>query len=158
MPPERRRKQAPDTHKIVPIDHQKGLTWHGPEYPVLTPGIYTGVAAKFQGPEWVRSFRRWSLRLEFALMDEAVPVSAFFNFGNVPEGPRVGRQSRYYKAWTLANGEHPTKGQKMTPAVFLEGQIFEVEVAHCSRDNEGKSKQSAEVYSRIVRIVSVTRP
>jgi hypothetical protein len=38
------------------------------------------------------------------------------------------RRGNYSKAWTLANGELPRKGQLMSPDVFLEGQIFMVEV------------------------------
>ncbi len=158
MQPERRRTANSPAPKVVPIDREKALVWKGPEYPILTPGIYTAAASKLQGPEWVRSFHRWSLRIEFTLMGDAGTVSAFFNFGSAPEGPHIGRQSRYYKAWVLANGGHPMKGEKMAPGVFLENMIFELEVADCNRDDEGKPKPNAEVYSRVTRIVSVTRP
>ncbi len=157
MSPERKLKPRRKAN-VVPIDREKGLIWNGPEYPVLTPGIYTVGAIKYQGPVWVRSYQRWSLRLEFGLVSESVSVSAFYNLGNNPAAPHVGRQSRYYRAWALANGDSPMRGQKMTPEVFLEGQFFEVEVADCDRDYEGKMKSKGETYSRVVRIVSVTRP
>ena len=158
MQPNRKPKALANAGKIVPIDRENGLVWKGPDYPVLTPGIYTVGAIRVQGPEWVRSYRRWSVRLEFGLVTETTSVSAFFNLGHAPEGPKVTRQSRYYKAWVLVNGGHPMRGQKMTPDVFLEGQLFEVEVADCSRDFEGNPKPNVECYSRVVRIVSVTRP
>ncbi len=158
MSPERKPKPTGKPRNVVPIDREKGLVWNGPEYPVLSPGIYTVGGIKYQGPEWVRSFMSWKLRLEFGLVTEPISVSAFFHMGTSPERARVGRQSRYYKAWVLANGEHPKRGQKMTPDVFMEGQLFEVEVADCNRDSQGNPKPNAEVYSRVVRIISVTRP
>ena len=158
MSPERQRKPSAKARNVVSIDREKSLIWNGPEYPVLSPGIYTVGAINYQGPEWVRSYRRWSLRLEFGLVSESISVSAFYNLGSNPAAPHVGRQSRYYKAWVLANGDSPTHKQLMTPEVFLEGQLFEVEVADCDRDYEGNPKSKGEVYSRIVRIISVTRP
>lgn len=65
---------------------------------------------------------------------------------------------RFYKAWVIANGEHPRCGETMNPAIFLEGKVFEVEVEECNRDSEGKPKQDAEVYSRVVRIISAKWP
>ena len=103
---------------------------------------------------WVYAYRRWSLRVEFTLIDEPVSLSAFFNFGNDRSGYKIGRLSRFYKAWVIAKGEHPKRGERMSPNIFLEGQIFEVDVEECNRDSEGKPKQDAEMYSRIVRIVS----
>jgi hypothetical protein len=158
MQPKRKQTVRPGTRKIVPIDRETSLVWKGPEYPILSPGIYTVGGIKTQGPEWVRSFHRWSLRVEFGLVAEPVSVSAFFNFGSSPMAPKVGRQSRYYKAWVLANGGHPMKGQQMSPDVFLEGQFFEVEIADCNRDDEGKPKADAEVYSRVIRVIAATRP
>jgi len=143
---------------IVAINREAGLMWQGPEYPTLDPGRYTVRGVKHQGPEWVRAYRRWSLRLEFGLVSEPGVVSAFFNFGSDPSGSRIGRRSRYYKAWVLANGEHPRKGQVMTPDVFLDGQFIEVEVERCNRDPEGKAKAQAEQYSRVTDILSVWWP
>jgi hypothetical protein len=152
--PSKRRRAPP----VVSIDRVAGLVWRRPDYPVLSAGRYTVRAVRFQGPEWVRSFHRWSLRLEFALVHEPISVSAFFNFGNDPNGCRIGRQSRFYKAWVIANGEHPRKGQQMTPEVFLDGQFFEVEVESSRCDADGETKHEAEVYSKVTRILSVSRP
>jgi hypothetical protein len=104
--PKRPAKRArQDASPVVSIDRGAGLVWRGPDYPVLSAGVYTVRAVRYQGPEWVRSFRRWSVRLEFALVHESVSVSAFFNLGDDPNGYRVGRQSRFYKAWVIANGD-----------------------------------------------------
>ena len=157
MQPERKRR-AQDAQKVVSIKRTNDLVWKGAEYPMLAPGLYTVRGIKTQGPEWVRNFFRWSLRVEFGLTTESLSISAFFNFGNDPEGPKIARMSRFYKAWVLANGGQPAKGETMSPDVFLDGQFFEVEVADCNRDSEGNPKPGAENYSRIVRILSVTRP
>ncbi len=157
MQPERQSRNVPKARKVVPIDRAKALVWDGPEYPVLSPGNYMVRGMSIQGPEWVRSYFRWSLRVEFGLTTEPISVSAFFNFGSDLTKPRIGRQSRYYKAWVLANRGHPTKGQEMSADVFLEGQFFEVEVADCNRDAEGKPKPGAETYSRIVKIISAVQ-
>ncbi|HEV2711423.1 MAG TPA: hypothetical protein VGU67_14500 [Edaphobacter sp.] len=125
---------------------------------MLSAGVYTVTAVRYQGPEWLRSYRRWSIRLEFALVHESVSVSAFFNLGDDPNGIRIGRQSRFYKAWVIANGEHPRKGQRMDLDVFLEGQFFQVVVADSGKDAERKNKNPAEVYSIVTQILSAVRP
>src|SRR5882757_4118149 len=58
------------------------LVWEGVEYPRMEPGRYLVRGSKVQGPEWVRAFSRWSLRVEFATVHEPGGVSAFFNLGN----------------------------------------------------------------------------
>ncbi|WP_263382254.1 hypothetical protein [Granulicella arctica] len=157
MQPKRQTKSMPEARKVVAIDRAKAMVWTGPEYPVLRPGKYTVRGLSIQGPDWVRSYFRWSLRIEFGLTTETESVSAFFNFGSDAAKPRIGRQSRYYKAWVVANGEHPRKGEEMSANVFLEGQFFEVEVDDCNRDAEGNSKPGADTYSRITRIISAVR-
>lgn len=144
--------------KVVDINRNAGLIWRGAEYPMFPAGRYTVRGVRIQGPMWLHSYRRWSLRVEFALIDEPASVSAFFNFGDDRSGCKVGRQSRFYKAWVIAKGEHPKRGEEMSPELFLEGQIFEVDVEECKRDAHGNSKQPAEAYSRIVRIVSAKWP
>ena len=133
------------------------LTWDGVTYSRVPPGIYDGVGCGVQGPEWCRAYRRWSLRIEFALLSEDVRVSRFFNLGSDPLKPVVGRQSIYFKWWTAANGELPRRGQKMLPDVFLEGQVFRLEVEDARMDAEQQAKHDAEVYSRVGRLHGVCR-
>ena len=144
--------------QIVSISEGSGLIWRGPEYPILTSGRYTVRGVRIQGPQWCRSFRRWSLRVEFTLVDDPMLVSAFFNLGDDPSAQQIGRQSRYYKAWVIANGGHPRRGQSMSPDVFLDGQFFEVEVESCNLDSEGQPKPDAEVYSRVTKILAARWP
>ena len=141
---------------VVDID-SAGVVWRGPEYPVLAPGKYLVRGSKIQGPVWLRNYKRWSLRVEFGLIYEPVSVSMFFNLGNSPEKHHIGKQSKFFKAWTIANGDLPRRGQRMNFDIFLDGQIFEVMVQPCRTDAEGGIKAEAEQYARVEKIVSVTR-
>lgn len=161
MLPERRegiRERGTRRADIVPINVGSGMVWRGPDYPLLDPGKYIVRGVKVQGPEWVRSFQRWSLRIEFALVSEPGLVSAFFNLGPDKATKSIGRQSRYFRAWAIANGGPPSRGQEMSADVFLDGQFFEVQVEHCDTDARGEPKQRAEIYSRITRLIRAWTP
>jgi hypothetical protein len=118
-------------------------------------GRYQAVALRYQGPEWIRAFGRWSLLVEFELLDSGLPVCVFFNLGSDRSAFKIGRKGNYFKAWTLANGELPRKGQAMSPDVFFEGQVFAVEVRDRSRNAADEEKSDAEIYSAISEIVAV---
>jgi hypothetical protein len=133
-----------------------GLVWEGVDLPRITPGDYQGVCIRWQGPEFVRAFQRWSLRLEFALLEDGTLVSAFYNLGSDPARPRPGRRSRYYAAWSQANGEPPRKGQAMTPDIFTEPDIlYTLQVDDAVKDEGQNRKPDALVYSRVVDILRV---
>jgi hypothetical protein len=141
------------------VKESPDLTWQGIELPRVTPGDYQAVCVAWQGPEWCRSFRRWSLRLEFSLLAEDTCVSAFFNMGSDATGMHIGRRSRYYAAWSMANGESPRKGQRMAPETFTEpGLTYLVRVADAAKDGKGEMKANALVYSRVTEILKVDRP
>jgi len=131
--------------------------WNGADYVRVPEGRYQAVATRFQGPEWTFTFRRWSLLVEFELLCESKRVCAFYNFGENRTKPKITRRGNYFKAWTLANGELPRKGQRPSPDVFLEGQIFTVEVRDSRRNEKQADKAEAEVYSKVTEIVSVDR-
>jgi hypothetical protein len=107
---------------------------------------------------WLRRYRRWSLRIEFELLDDCQRVSRFFNFGANPEKPESRRGSHYFKWWTAANGELPRRGQSMSPEVFFEGQVFRVSVEDASNDGEQQAKEDSEIYSRVTLLHEVSRP
>jgi hypothetical protein len=135
------------------------LTWQGADLPRISPGDYQAVCIGWQGPEWVRAFRRWSLRLEFSLIPDGPLVSAFFNLGNDPKGPRIGRRSRFYAVWCLANGEPPYKGQKMAPETFTEaGLLYQVRVADAMKDAKDGDKPDPLIYSRVTEVLRIDRP
>jgi hypothetical protein len=100
------------------------LVWEGVEYPRMEPGRYLVRGLKVQGPEWVRAFSRWSIRIEFATVHEPGGVSAFFNLGSDRLKQYIGRQSKYFQAWTLANGGLPRKGEQMSPESESEVECF----------------------------------
>ena len=129
--------------------------WRGADYARVPAGRYQAIATRHQGPEWVRPFSRWSLLVEFELLNDGALVCAFYNFGNNRGGPEVMRRGNYFKAWTLANGELPRKGQQMSPDVFLEGQIFTVEVKDSRKDAAEKEKADAEIYSKVTAILKI---
>jgi hypothetical protein len=102
-----------------------------------------------QGPEWVRSYGRWSLRIECCTMDEPGTVSAFVNLGRNRERPVPGgRKSKFYRWWCMANGAPPRRGEAMDYAVFMD-KCFWALVSDSKVDENGKSKQEFEIYSRI---------
>lgn len=133
------------------------LVWEGADYARLREGRYQAVAVRHQGPEWIKTFQRWSLLVEFELLADGKRVCAFYNCGNDPKGPQVLRRGNYRKAWTLANGELPRNGQPMSPDVFLESQIFTVEVKDSRRNSAERDKADAEIYSVVAEIVAVDR-
>ena len=136
-----------------------GLVWAGPELPRIPPGDYQGVCVRWQGPEFVRAFRRWSLRLEFQLLSEDAHVSAFLNMGNDPNTPRIGRKSRFYAAWCQANGEPPRRGQQMSLDTFTEpGLLYLVRVEDATKDGKEADKPDSLVYSRVTEILRVEHP
>jgi hypothetical protein len=135
-----------------------GLTWEGVDLPRVTPGDYRAVCVAWQGPEWVRAFRRWSLRLEFSLLADGTLVSGFYNLGSDSAGPRIGRRSRFYAVWSQANGEAPRKGQRMTLETFTEeGLLYTVRVADAAKDEQATEKPDALVYSRITDVLRIER-
>jgi hypothetical protein len=132
------------------------LIWQGSDLPHVSPGDYQAVCVGWQGPQWVRTFRRWSLRLEFSLLSENICVSTFLNMGNDPAKPQIGRRSRFYSAWVLANEGAPRKGQAMSLEVFTDPSlVYLVRVADASKDGKDTVKPDAFVYSRIVEILRV---
>jgi hypothetical protein len=133
-------------------------TWDGPEYARVPPGRYDAVVIRCQGPTWVRRYRRWSLMIEFELLSENVRVCAFFNMGADPQKTHAGPQSLYFKAWAIANGGRPSAKQRLDPAVFLDGQIYKIEVSDSAVDSEGQQKAEALVYSRVTAVLSADLP
>jgi hypothetical protein len=131
------------------------LTWDGAEYPHVKPGIYQAVCVALQGPEYVRRYQRYSLRLEFSLLDDGTAVSLFLNFS---DGKVPGSQSNYFKYWSMANGETPIRGQHMSPQIFTEpGLLYSIRVEDARTDSKGEAKPEVLVYSRVSEILKAVR-
>lgn len=52
----------------------------------------------------------------------------------------------------------PRKGQEMSPDVFIEEQVFTIEVKDNNRNSADKQKAGGKVCSVVTAIVSVERP
>jgi len=145
--PRRKSETKPKARGTMPV-------WTGPEYSRIPPGKYTASAVRIVGPEFVARWQRSSIGIAFRPHSEVdAEVILFRNLGT----GEVKRGSLYYRDWTRANGGPPTKDQVMDPAVFFEGQIYEIEVADSTKDCDGDAVSDAEVYSRVKRIISVQR-
>lgn len=144
---------------IAPVS-PPALVWQGADLPRVAPGDYEAVCTGWQGPEWLRTYHRWSIRLEFSLLSEGQSVSAFFNLDGSEKAPLPpGRRSRFYAVWCLANGEAPRRGQEMALGVFTEaGLLYLVRVADAVKDGKNEIKPDALVYSRVTEVLRVTRP
>jgi hypothetical protein len=84
---------------------------------------------------------------------EPISLSLFLNLAGDKNGPAVpGRQSKFYKHWTMASGAQPRKGQVMDLEIFI-GKFFMAEVEQVAKDANGQEKGEGEIYSRIVRFI-----
>lgn len=131
------------------------LKWQGPSYPHLPPGRYSAVAIRAQGPEWLRRHQRWSLLVEFRLLAEDVLLACFYNLGTNPDACEITRGGFYFHDWTLANGAPPRKGQAMEPEVFLQSQVFTVDVVDSKAASKDQPKSPEEAYSRVRQVIAV---
>lgn len=135
------------------------LVWTGAERPRIAAGEYTARCTGYQGPEWVREFGRWGLRLEFVLDPDEQQMSAFYSLGENHAAYKFGTRSKFFKDWVRANGGPPKHGQEMSPEVFVNPAIgYTVRVGDAIKDGEGKVKDESLIYSRIDRILEVKRP
>jgi hypothetical protein len=131
--------------------------WEGKKYQRHDQGERLIRVCEIQGPEWVRCYSRWSIRLGCCLTDEPGEVSYFMNMGSHRGGPRVGRHSNYYKAWTLANGGPPRKGEAMNPKIFL-GRFFRARIEDSVKNSNDGDKLQEEVYSHITELLELVSP
>jgi hypothetical protein len=134
------------------------VIWEGIDYPHLEPGLREVYVAEIQGPEWVRSYRRWSIRIECCTVDEPGTVSAFFNLGK-EKSPSLGRsrQSKIYKFVTMALGRAPEVHERIEFEAFI-GKHFFVRIEDCHLNSRGEKKLDGEVYSHITEFVRLVTP
>lgn len=135
-----------------------GFTYMGPQYPRLEPGVYLARGVHVDGPVWLKKYRRWSLRVEYALATQEIAVSAFYNLGNDPSGWSVPRNGNYARDWAVVNGGRPFPRQEMSPEVFLDGKFLEVKVDDCGGSEDGGTKHEAQVYSVVKKVLSARLP
>jgi hypothetical protein len=73
------------------------------QYARVEPGEYTGHIVKTYGPYRDRQFRRWKLRVEFAL-ETGELVSAFYGLGNGKSPSAIKPRFKLYRLLILACG------------------------------------------------------
>lgn len=152
------RNIAEERHDFNAEDFGAIPVWQGAERMRIPAGEYTARCVNSQGPMWVRQFGRWGLRLEFLIDPDEYALSCFFALGENKRTPYIGARSKYYKAWVLANGGPPYKGQAMTPEVFLDPALsFTVRVGDSTKDTENNMKEDALIYSRIDTVLKAQR-
>lgn len=134
---------------LEPICEHAAYQWH-------PPGIYkarcTTVSPIYRDPR----FRRWIVRLGFVLLPDGGRVSAFLGLGN-GEKPKIARGSEYRRAWIIAHGEKPRRGDRMAKSVFLD-KIFEVRIEDIKRRHDGRDHPEPEIYSRVAEIIKKLWP
>ena len=134
------------------------LIWQGATRPRIKPGDYTATCKGFQGPEWIRQFGRWGLRLEFVLDPDDQAVSAFYSLGENRDAPTIGVRSKFFRVWALANGAPPCHGEQMSYEKLADPSLsYTVRVSDCKTDDENQVKEDALVYSRVDAVLSVER-
>jgi hypothetical protein len=144
------RKDVPEAAQAAP-----DIDMRGTGYSRIPPGVYSVLGHSWQGPMWIKKFKRWGIRVQFAVLGEDALVSRFFNLGDDPQGPRIGRKSSYFQWWCAANGEPPKRGQKPLPNVFCDGQQFSVVIEDAHKDGKQKAKRDDEIYSKITELRKV---
>jgi hypothetical protein len=127
--------------------------WDKDPYVRVRPGRYLVRVVEIQGPAWLRMGNRWSLRLDCALFEEPGNVSLFLNLGGTKNGyDAPGRQSNFYRYWTMANGEMPRKGQLLDWNIFID-KCFMAEVEDVAKNRLGGKKDESQIYSRIKEFI-----
>src|SRR5262252_2747081 len=78
--------------RVVPV-------WVGADYHRCPPSICDVRCIHIQGPEWLRSHKRWSIRVECMFLDDPDGrVSGFISLRSNPNHPRVGRGLTFHDA------------------------------------------------------------
>jgi hypothetical protein len=109
------------------------IEWN--EYPRIPPGEYVAYCAwagKYHDPV----FKRWTCLLRFDVlhenqMDVIARIPMWLSLGN-GEQPRAPRRSNYLKEWVEANCGPPTRGDRLSPQVFVH-RIARVEVGDTTK-------------------------
>lgn len=105
------------------------------DYPRIPPGQYSaycGWAGKYHDPV----FKRWTCLLRFDVLrenriDVVARIPMWLSLGT-GEKPRASRRSNYLKEWVEANCGPPTRGNHLSPRVFVH-RIARVEVGDTTK-------------------------
>jgi hypothetical protein len=127
------------------------LVWGSEQYPQIQPGEYelycTEAKVYFDPGLKVHKCR---YRFIKPMDDDFPPVYGFIHIGEQLKTP--GRRSRYFREWSIANGDAPGKRQVMSPRIF-QSKFFLVRVGWVlARQHDGKEHTSETRYSLVREI------
>ena len=123
--------------------------FEGATYARIEPGIYPAQCVHgkiYRDP----GFRAWKALLRFRV-ESGQEIFGFFHLGT-GVSPHAGRRSRYWAAWTLANGAPPRKRQTMSARVFR-GKVFRVQASDVVQTGDGRSHHPSAIYSTVKNII-----
>jgi hypothetical protein len=120
------------------------------DYPRIQPGSYFAYcrwAKQYRDP----GFRRWTCLLRFNVLSDDLLrwlgcVPCWLNLSG-GEKPFAGRRSRYFAEWIRANGTAPTRGDRLSPRVFV-SRMTRVDIG------DTDPTKSAAQYSVVRKILS----
>jgi hypothetical protein len=120
------------------------------DYPRIQPGSYFAYC-RFAKHYRDRGFRRWTCLLHFDVFSDDLLSS----LGCVPcwlnlsdgEKPYARRRGKYFAEWIRANGIAPTRGDRLSPRVFV-GRMARVEIG------DTDPTKSPAPYSVVRKILS----
>lgn len=152
MRTEPRRAAALPLHIVKPAEPAPG---HGgpiadTSFPLLPEGSYSAVAV---GAKHVTIFKRPMMFVWFQLLDEGVQGVRLFASFRLPPHGHMRPSSRYYRAWTLATGRKPIRGDRLSPRVFLR-RAFRVMVRTVRTDRQQRPLTPQNYYSIIDTILA----
>lgn len=119
--------------RLVP-EPETAIQWR--DYDRISPGVYPACC------RWAKSYRdpgfkRWTCLIRFeVLADDLVRVLAHVPFWlNLGTGdqPDAGRRRKYFKEWVRANGQPPSRRDRLSPRVFT-GRMAHVEIGDTKGD------------------------
>jgi hypothetical protein len=127
------------TFSFMPVANNRSA----PERTRMEPGEYRATCTAIRPPEVYRAFKRWYMRVDFAIHGDGQVMSKYINLG-IGEKPnmQLGPRTDYYKLWVQAVGRKPEHNEPMDPARIV-GVDFLVTVGDKSHGGAG------EVYSTV---------
>lgn len=120
------------------------------------PGVYELRCTGYKF-ERVRMYgAAWKLRLTFRFMntEKNEHVCGFYHLGREAK-PKIGRKSRYFADWVIANGGTlPRRGASMSPRKFV-GHVFKCTVRDVTNSVSGGKHPKEGVYSTVSGILEM---
>jgi hypothetical protein len=119
------------------------------EYPHIKPGVYDAEVLS-AGISLDRRYHRWVCALKFRVVPDGITLFGFLNCGS-GEKPRAGgRRSAFFRAWSIANGSAPHRGQVMSPRAF-KNKLFQIRIGNVLSDYLQRAQSPYSVVREIIR-------